>query len=541
MRKLHIFLIVIILSLGVYWVWFKQSTLSPYELYKNEIPYTYRLGLTSLEQEIIIDKVSIMGHIPAWLSGTLFRNGPAKFTQGSNWVSNWFDGLAMIHAFSFHDGKVSYANKFLRSDDYDFVEKTGTMSYAGFAQDPCKSYFKQLFSLFVPEKKIKKEYALPNANVNIACYGHHMVALTETPLPIEFDPKTLKTIGGLLYDDKLPKRSIHDTAHPHYDKERKEHLGYYSQFGRISTHNLFRIQDGSTTREVLASIEVQEPSYMHSFFLTEHYAILTLLPLVVNPLDLLTSKKSFIKNFRWKPELGTKLVVIDRINNKIQGSYNTHAFFAFHTVNAFEQGDSLIMDIVTYPDGSGIGQAKIATIFEGKNPGNLERNKVYTGEPDTDILEVGQLNRLTVNLSSATVAVRTLYDNFIELPRINYEHYNTKQYSYIYAYGKKYAPLFVADRLVKVNVNTGKSIEWWQEHCYPGEPIFVAAPSLKSEDDGVILSVVLDTQKQTSFLLVLDGETFKELARAYVPHHIPFGIHGLFMANSFFLGAPSRG
>lgn len=512
-----------------YVLWLNPKNQSPYRLYDTEIPHSYRLGFTNLDRELNLANIAVVGALPLWLSGTLFRNGPAKFTHNASWVTNWFDGLAMIHAFSFHDGKVSYANKFLRTDDYKFVQKTGSMSYSGFAQDPCKSYFKKFMSLFIADRDDRSEYELPNANVNIACYGHQLVALTETPLPIQFDPITLQTLGGLLYADQLPKKNIHDTAHPHYDRNRQEHIGYFTQFGRISSHNLFCIKDGSTSREIIASIEVEEPSYMHSFFLTEQYAILTLLPLVVNPRDLLTKQQAFIKNFIWKPELGTKLVVVDRVNNKIQGMYTINPFFAFHTVNAFEQGDSLIMDIITYPDGSGIGNASIANIFAQQESGKFERNKLYTAEPDTDILEAGQLTRITLDLASGIVATKTLFNDFVELPRINYEGNNTKPYSFVYAYGKKYAPSYIADRLLKINVHSGDALEWFNEHCYPGEPVFVGAPSKKSEDDGVVLSVVLDVQSETSFLLVLDAVTFQEIARAHVPHHIPFGIHGLFV------------
>ena len=51
-----------------------------------------------------------------------------------------------------------------------------------------------------------------------------------------------------------------------------------------------------------------------------------------------------------------------------------------------------------------------------------------------------------------------------------------------------------------------------------------------AEDDGVILSVVLDVRRGTSFLLVLDTATFRELARADVPHPIPFGFYGNYLA-----------
>ena len=49
--------------------------------------------------------------------------------------------------------------------------------------------------------------------------------------------------------------------------------------------------------------------------------------------------------------------------------------------------------------------------------------------------------------------------------------------------------------------------------CYPGEPVFVAARDAREEDDGLILSEVLDAQEGRSFLLVLDALTWEERAR----------------------------
>ena len=60
----------------------------------------------------------------------------------------------------------------------------------------------------------------------------------------------------------------------------------------------------------------------------------------------------------------------------------------------------------------------------------------------------------------------------------------------------------------------------------------MAHPDAEHEDDGVLLSVVLDARSETrqprSFLLVLDAADLSELARAHAPHHIPFGFHGQF-------------
>jgi carotenoid cleavage dioxygenase-like enzyme len=38
---------------------------------------------------------------------------------------------------------------------------------------------------------------------HISKLGEHFVALTEAPLPIEFDPKTLETVGVIHYDDRV--------------------------------------------------------------------------------------------------------------------------------------------------------------------------------------------------------------------------------------------------------------------------------------------------------------------------------------------------
>lgn len=72
---------------------------------------------------------------------------------------------------------------------------------------------------------------------------------------------------------------------------------------------------------------------------------------------------------------------------------------------------------------------------------------------------------------------------------------------------------------------------WYEAGCYPGEPVFVAKADGNTEDEGVILSVALDTRQAASFLLILDASTFQEVARAEVPHHIPFGFHGQYLTG----------
>ena len=84
---------------------------------------------------------------------------------------------------------------------------------------------------------------------------------------------------------------------------------------------------------------------------------------------------------------------------------------------------------------------------------------------------------------------------------------------------------------MRADVVERTSIEWHEPDCWPGEPVFVGRPGASDEDDGVLLSVVLDGERDLSFLLVLDATDLTELARAEVPHHIPFSFHGRFAAS----------
>ncbi|MFI5344291.1 MAG: carotenoid oxygenase family protein, partial [Chlamydiales bacterium] len=268
---------------------------------------------TDLDVELQNHPLAISGTIPTWLSGTLIRNGPVNVTLDDQKNQHWFDGLAMLHAFSFHDGQVTYSNRFLRTDAYQTVFEEGSLNYGGFAADPCRSGFKSFFTWFLPRSKID----LPNANVNVAKIAEQYVALTETPLPIHFDLKTLATVGVLDYQDTLPHGECWESAHPHHDSRRGETLSYLIEYGETSYYVLYRIKDGSSQREVIAKIPVQEPAYMHSFAVTENYVVFTEFPLIVNPQTLLSNEQSFIKNFRWEPQRGTQFLLVNRHDGQL--------------------------------------------------------------------------------------------------------------------------------------------------------------------------------------------------------------------------------
>ena len=113
----------------------------------------------------------------------------------------------------------------------------------------------------------------------------------------------------------------------------------------------------------------------------------------------------------------------------------------------------------------------------------------------------------------------------IELPGINYRKFNGREYSYAYATGSS-GPRDFTNQLLKIDVQNASSKIWSDEGCYPGEVVFIAKPDADAENDGVVLSVVLNTKAGNSFLLILDTSTFAVVATAEVPHHIQFGLHG---------------
>lgn len=460
----------------------------------------FQLGFSTLEDEISVENLSVKGTIPNWLSGTLIRNGPAKFEVGKEKFRHWFDGLAMLHKFSFKEGKVAYANKFLESNAFKSAIKTGKISYKEFATDPCRSIFKRVSSMFSTK-------FTDNANVNVTKIANRFVAMTETPLPVEFDLKTLETVGVFSYDDKIDSELT--TAHPHYDYVQNRLVNYATKISRVSSYNVYNINDGTKSRNLIGSVSVEEPAYMHSFGMTENYVILVEFPLVVKPLDLLLSGKPFIENFSWKPNKGTRFIVINKQNGNLVGIYNSDAFFAFHHVNSFEKDGEVFVDIIAYHDSSIVNALYL---------------DVLRGQKD-DTIPTSQIRRYRIPIQGGIVKYDTISSDAVELPRINYKKCNTKDYNFVYGISTYSANDF-ANQLVKVDILNKTSKIWFEKNCYPGEPVFVATPNATNEDDGVILSVVLDASNNKSFLLVLDAVTFEEIARAEVPHHVPFGFHG---------------
>lgn len=161
-------------------------------------------------------RAKVTGKIPAWLQGTLLRNGPGMHTVGESRYNHWFDGLALLHSFTIRDGEIYYRSKYLRSDTYNanieanriVVSEFGTMAYP----DPCKNIFSKAFTYL--------SHTIPdftdNCLINIMKCGEDFYATSETNYIRKINPQTLETLEKVDYRKYVAVNLA--TSHPHYDE-----------------------------------------------------------------------------------------------------------------------------------------------------------------------------------------------------------------------------------------------------------------------------------------------------------------------------------
>jgi carotenoid cleavage dioxygenase-like enzyme len=462
-----------------------------------------QLGLTDLDVEATLDELPVEGELPAWLGGSLLRTGPARWKVGDRDVNHWFDGQAMLHRFGFAHGRVSYANRFLRSRAFEAAERDGRIGYREFATDPCRSAFRGVASVF--DRRLTD-----NGSVNVTRLGDSYLALTETPLPVAFDPATLETLGV----EGRPPADV-ATAHPHHDPVRGELIGHGTVFGPRSSYVVYAMRSPGEQRIVGRVRGIERPAYMHSFGITDRYAVLHEGALVVNPLRLAFSGRPFIENFRWEPDRGSRFWVIDRSDGRTLGPWTGPPSFCFHHVNAFEEGGDLVVDLLAYDDAEVVWALGLARLRAGESVPSprLHRYRLPLAAPRA--LEPEQMS-----------------DTPFELPRIDYRSRNGKPYRVVFGAGPSPGGPGWFERIVRLDLAGGDATAWEEPGTFPGEPVFVPRPDAEAEDDGVLLSVLLEPDRGASSLLVLDAGDLSETARARVPHHIPFGFHGQHFGNA---------
>ncbi|KAM4721781.1 beta,beta-carotene 15,15'-dioxygenase [Rhinophrynus dorsalis] len=503
-------------------------------------------------------KAEVQGQIPKWLQGTLLRNGPGIHSVGEMTYNHWFDGLSLLHSFTFKNGDVYYRSKYLRSDTYNsnmeakriVISEFGTMAYP----DPCKNIFSKAFTYL---SHVVPEFT-DNCLINIIKYGEDFYASSETNFIRKVDPQTLETLEKVDYMKYVTVNIA--TAHPHYDSAGNTlNMGTSIGDKGRTKYVIFKVPSSVPDNEkkksplkhaeVLCSIPARRllsPSYYHSFGMTENYIIFIEQPL---KLEIVKMATAYFRGANWASCISfhedekTWFHIIDKRTKKpIQEKFYTDALVLYHHINAYEEDGHIVFDIICYKDNSLYDMFYLANLRK-----DFSEETAMTSVPSCKRfvipLQYDKNAEEGVNLVNdpMTTANATKGKNGeiychpeilcegIELPQINY-NYNTKKYRYVYASHVEWRP--IPTKIVKFDNVTKDMLIWTEDDCWPAEPLFIPSPDAKEEDDGVILSCIVSSdQEKPNFLLILDAKTFKELGRANVCANIHLDLHGIFIPD----------
>lgn len=224
-------------------------------------------------------------------------------------------------------------------------------------------------------------------------------------------------------------------------------------------------------------------AYNHSFSVTKNYIIVIEQSLLVNGLKLATCTpkgKSLEECLEWRPDQPTYFHVIDkRTNSLLKHKFQTKGFFFFHTINAYEVDDQIVLDILNYEDISLLECLRMSTIkkgiFESKSKSKPTRYVLPVG----DLKEMKKAANLTTieNCESTAIlndkGVIELVGQLIgkvgfEMPTIN-PKYIGKPYNYIYGTGFLENGFF-ENAMGKLDIRNNTAIVYKRsDTTYPGE------------------------------------------------------------------------
>jgi beta,beta-carotene 9',10'-dioxygenase len=343
-------------------------------------------------------------------------------------------------------------------------------------------------------------------------------AVTDAAVHKEINVTTLETIGRLPQDKIQGTNFVtqFSTAHSKVCKRDGLTYNYFLETGIENWAHIVRTNK-DLSRESIGKIKVASKfSYVHEVSVTDNYAIVVLCPVVVNMKSAI-QKGCLLPNLEFDPSQFTKICMFDLNGTRRVKVFDAPAFWCYHHVNAYEDGSSVVLDLIAYeaPD-----------IASGPH-GYLYLDNMKTEETRMKQEREGTVWRFTLDLNAAAQFVhpkkKVVYDDDTGLPctmeliSVSPDHLG-KPYEYVYGFTGFHKGLSGymdwAIRKQDIAMNSRHGV-WYEEFMYPGEVTFVRNPLGTLEDDGVLLSTVYDSRRGENFLLVLNASNMKELARAY--------------------------
>ncbi|RYN53337.1 hypothetical protein AA0114_g4457 [Alternaria tenuissima] len=510
--------------------------------------------------------LTVKGTIPKYAAGVLYRTGPlgykAKTDDGKVWAAkHWFDGFSYVHRFQIDatphadsPPKVTYRSRRTVDEYLEMVRKNGRLDSTTFGpkrSDLCESFFSKVMSMFV---SIPSEHnvgvtlsinmpggdKLPGATsptTNNHTNGIDTLHVkTDSHEVKQIDPETLEPRGYARQKSLHPElKGPFSAAHAKSDPKTGDMFNFNLEFGYKSTYRIFRVSASSGETDILATFH-GTPAYIHSLFLTENYVILCVWNshITWGGISLMYHKNVIDAMAPFDPNTKATWYVVDRRQGKgVIATYESNPFFCFHSINAWEEpsaSDPTKTDIIT--ELSMFENLDVVKRFYYDNLISSIDTREYEGEERMTALPMQAQFRLpSVDAGVPTPMPAELLfqaEKFksMELPTLN-PAYLTRRHRYTYGCADRLKSSFF-DGLVKFD-NKTQEVKYWEEEGHtPGEAIFIADPEGMEEDDGVLLSVVLDGYAEKSYLLVLRAKDLTEMGRAEMAGPMSFGFHGTF-------------
>jgi carotenoid cleavage dioxygenase len=430
----------------------------------------------------------VVGEIPQDLAGAFLRIGSNPVFVADIEKYHWFDGDGMVHEVLFDGGQATYRNRYVMTRGLKLELEKGDWIWKGLNSPP---------DMANPHGLFKNA-----ANTAMVFHSQKLLALWEGGNPHHLTLPALETVGEVDFNGAL-KHAF--TAHPKVDAQTGEMIAFgYNMM--MKPYLVYYVIDKNGVMTNQVQIDLPKGVMMHDCAMTEHHTIFMDLP-VVGDLEAAMAGKPAI---RWDPDNGSRVGIIPR-HGKAEDMrwFDIDTCFVFHTVNAYEDGDEVVLEACRSPK----------TNVIGADPGT-----------ESDQGDMPHLYEWRFNLKTGAVKERFLdREHACEFPRIN-DNLMGKRHRY--AYCARIAPegetggMF--DGLIKYDRKTGDA----QHYDYGpgrsgGEVIFAPRDNGKSEDDGWVIGFVWDENTQRSECLVIEASRFEDgpVARVMLPGRVPFGFH----------------
>jgi carotenoid cleavage dioxygenase-like enzyme len=405
----------------------------------------------------------VEGAIPAELDGWYLRNGPNPRQA----TKHWFTGDGMIHGVRIERGRAAwYRNRWVRTDS-----------------------FKEDFPLYNADGTRNLRASV--ANTHVVNHAGKTLALVESSLPYEIT-NDLETVGAYDFGGKLVDSM---TAHPKICPTTGE-LHFFGYGNIFQPHVTYHRADANGELTINRPLDVKALTMMHDFALTAEHVIFMDLPIVFN-LDIALKGESDMP-YRWDDNYGARFGVMRRDDpfGPVRW-FDIDPCYVFHVANAFETGQTIVLQAVRYPE--------------------LWRD---SGGFDAD----GVLWSWTIDLPTGKVSERQLDDRPVEFPRID---------DRLAGLPNRYAVSVGTSKLVRYDLTSGTG----EEHAFgtaespggPGEAVFVPSSNGPADEaNGWYLGYVYDPARNGSDLVIIDASDFagRPVARIKLPQRVPYGFHG---------------